>query len=340
MADFYDRSLHFAICEIETVEFLSHTPDMKLSKLCNVSYDPDAKCPKWTKFLDEIMQGDSEKTRYLQKIAGLSLTGNTHEECCFILFGATTRNGKSTFIETLLYMLGDYGVTMRPETLAVKQNADSRTASGDIARLQGVRLVNASEPPKRMLFDTALLKSMLGRDSITARFLHQSEFTFIPRFKLTVNTNFLPLIGDDTVFSSGRIRVISFDRHFELHEQNKLLKDQLKQSNELSGILNWCIEGLRLYRKEGLKPPKAVEDATASYQSDSDKIGNFVSECLIESRGCCSIKAVYERYSEWCRDCGCGIIFMIRSFWSNIKGHILTCFRMQWLRDGGFCIYP
>lgn len=174
--------------------FLSHSPDMLLSKICSAEYNPAADCREWKKFLLKIMQGDTEKTLYLQKIAGLSLTGNTERETCFILFGSTTRNGKSTFCETIIYLLGDYALTMKPESLAVKQNLDSRQASGDIARLAGCRFCNASEPPKRMLFDTALLKSLLGRDSITARHLHQREFSFIPKFKLVINTNYLPTI--------------------------------------------------------------------------------------------------------------------------------------------------
>lgn len=217
--------------------FLSHSPDMLLSKICNAEYDPTADCREWKKFLLEIMQDDKEKISYLQKIAGLSLTGNTEQETCFILYGSTTRNGKSTFCETLIHLLGDYAVTMKPESLAVRQNLDSRQASGDIARLAGCRFCNASEPPKRMLFDTALLKSLLGRDSITARHLYQRETTFIPKFKLVINTNFLPTVTDDTVFSSGRINVVSFDRHFEPQEQDKDLKNRLRDKSEMSGIL-------------------------------------------------------------------------------------------------------
>ena len=85
--------------------FLSHSPDMLLSKICNAEYDPAADCREWKKFLMEIMQGDKEKISYLQKIAGLSLTGCTQEETCFILYGSTTRNGKSTFCETLILSL-------------------------------------------------------------------------------------------------------------------------------------------------------------------------------------------------------------------------------------------
>ena len=290
----------------DTPKFLKHSPDMLLSKICNANYDPAASCKEWEKFLYEIMQGDKEKIKYLQKIAGLSLTGNTQEETCFILYGSTTRNGKSTFCETLIHLLGDYALTMKPESLAVKQNMDSRQASGDIARLAGCRFCNASEPPKRMLFDTALLKSLLGRDSITARHLHQREFSFIPKFKLVINTNYLPTITDDTVFTSGRINVISIDRHFEPEEQDKHLKDKLRQESELSGILNWCIDGLRMYRKEGLKPPAAVQQTTETYRTDSDKIGNFIKECLAKTGKNSSIKSIYEVYSTWCSDNGYG----------------------------------
>lgn len=286
--------------------FLEHKPEMLLSKICNVSYTPAATCPEWDKFLEQIMQGDKEKIQYLQKIAGLSLTGNTQEETCFILYGSTTRNGKSTFCETLIYLLGDYALTMKPETLAVKQNLDSRQASGDVARLAGCRFCNASEPPKRMLFDAALLKSLLGRDSITARHLHQREFSFIPKFKLVINTNYLPTITDDTVFSSGRINVISFDRHFEPHEQDRHLKDKLRYKNELSGILNWCIDGLRLYRQQGLVPPGAVQKATETYRTDSDKIGNFINECLAKTGRNSKAKDVYDLYIKWCDDNGYG----------------------------------
>ena len=287
--------------------FLSHSPDMLLSKICNAEYDPAADCREWKKFLLEIMQDDKEKISYLQKIAGLSLTGNTEQETCFILYGSTTRNGKSTFCETLLHLLGDYGLTMRPETLAIKQNNDSRQANGDVARLAGCRFCNASEPPKRMLFDTALLKSLLGRDSITARHLHQREFSFIPKFKLVINTNYLPTITDDTVFSSGRINVISFDRHFEPQEQDKDLKNRLRDKSEMSGILNWCIEGLRMYRKEGLKPPAAVQTATDTYRTDSDKIGNFINGCLTKTDKNSKAKDIYEVYSKWCEENGFGV---------------------------------
>ena len=312
----FDKNLELFNCQngtlnLKTFEFAPHNPDDLLSKISNVVYEPSAKSEEWEKFIDEVMQGDTEKIEYLQKILGYALTADTNLETCFILYGATTRNGKSTLIETLLYMLGNtagYGMSMRPETLAQKQNKDSRQASGDIARLDGCRFLNASEPPKRMIFDVGLLKNLLGRDSITARHLHEREFEFIPRFKLFINTNFLPLITDDTLFTSGRINVITFDRHFEPHEQDKNLKSKLIKSDNLSGIFNWCIEGLKMYYADGATPPQAVTNATAEYRTNSDKIGNFITECL-EPRIGTNTKAldVYIKYKEWCSNNGFGV---------------------------------
>ena len=284
---------------------LEHSADLLLSKICNASYNPAATCTLWEKTVNEIMQGDSSKIEYLQKMSGRFLTGDTSEEEFYIFFGATTRNGKSTITELLLYLLGDYATTISPESLAIKANKDSRTASPDIAKLAGTRLVVASEPPRRMLFDSSLVKTLTGRDSISARFLHENEFQFKPKFKLILNSNYLPVINDKTVFSSNRVKVIPFERHFAEKEQNKHLKEQLQQ--EIDGILNWCIEGLYMYRKEGLEPPEAVRTATHEYSEDSDKTGKFISECLVRSEHNLAAKDVYEKYSQWCNDCGLGI---------------------------------
>lgn len=284
---------------------LEHSADLLLSKLCNANYNPAATCTLWDKTVNEIMQGDTEKIKYLQKMTGRFLTGDTSEEEFYIFFGATTRNGKSTITELLLYLLGDYATTISPESLAIKANKDSRTASPDIAKLAGTRFVVASEPPRRMLFDSSLVKTLTGRDTVSARFLHENEFQFKPKFKLILNSNYLPVINDKTVFSSNRVKVIPFERHFAEKEQNKHLKEQLQQ--EIDGILNWCIEGLYMYRKEGLEPPEAVRTATHEYSEDSDKTGKFISECLVRSEHNLAAKDVYEKYSQWCNDCGLGI---------------------------------
>lgn len=312
--DDLDKDIYLFNCQngtmnLKTFEFKPHDPDDLLSKLSNVWYEPDAKSADFEKFMDEIMEGNTDKIEYLQKLFGYSLTGDTKEETCYILYGASTRNGKSTLVETYAFMLGNtqgYSLNMKPETLAQKQNSDSRQASGDIARLKGCRFLNASEPPKRMIFDTGLLKTLLGRDSITARHLHEREFEFIPVFKLFINTNFLPLINDETLFTSGRINVVTFDKHFKPEEQDKNLKERLRSRQNISGIFNFCLEGLRKYYQEGAKPPTAVNEATEDYKVQSDKIGNFINEVLERSEQNSKAGDVYKSYSEWCKSNGYG----------------------------------
>lgn len=286
------------------IKFVDHRPDFLMSKLAPVSYDPEARCPRWEKFLDDVMIGDADKIRYLQKILGLALTGDTSAETMFILYGESTRNGKSTLVETIARLLGDYAVNMNPTTLA-KRDRDGRAPTEDVARLAGARLVTCSEPPKDMLFDSARVKTMLGRDTITARYLNENSFEFVPQFKILMNTNHLPVIRDDTIFTSGRVNVVSFDRHFEEWEQDPRLKDRLADPGELSGILNWLLDGLRLYRRERLKAPEVVRLATDQYREASDKIGNFLRECFEEDPATNTPgKIAYDAYRNWCRECG------------------------------------
>ena len=289
----------------DKVEKHEHSADLLLSKIANAEYHPGARCERWELFLDEVMQGDKDKIHYLQKLFGTCLTGDVRLEKMWFLFGSTTRNGKSTMIERIADVLGDYSKTIRPETLAIKNNPDSRTASPDVAKLAGTRLCVCSEIPKRMPLDVGLLKTLTGRDTIVARFLHQDEFEFVPKFKMICNTNFLPVVSDNTIFKSDRVQVVSFDRHFEESEQDKTLKDKLSTKEALSGILNWMVEGWIAFCREGLEVPEAIKKSTTDYEVSSDKLQNFINECLAEAEGKnISVKETYARYEKWCSENG------------------------------------
>lgn len=119
-------------------------------------------------------------------------------------------------------------------------------------------MVNISEPGKQMVLSASLVKTLTGRDTINARFLNENSFEFVPQFKLFINTNHLPKVTDPTVFDSGRVKVIPFNRHFSEEEQDKSLKHKLRQAENMSGILNWCLDGLWMMRETGLEAPPAV----------------------------------------------------------------------------------
>lgn len=294
---------------LKTFELQPHNADDLLSKITNVKYDPHAKCERWEQFIIEVMENDMEKAEYLQRILGNCLTADVNEEEFYILYGATARNGKSTLLETVSHLLGGtrgYSVNIATTTFSGKKERSASSPNSDLARLAGVRMAVTNELPKNMVIDTGIIKTMTGRDRITARHLYAKEFEFTPQFKLFLNTNHLPRIMDDTMFTSGRVNVIEFNRHFTKQEQDKTLKSTLRKNKNLSGILNWLISGLKKAREYGMTPPQSVIQATARFREDCDKVGCFISECLENTGKNTTLKDVYEAYQKWTAENGYG----------------------------------
>ncbi len=291
---------------LNSTKFTEHRSADKLTKISQVRYDPDAACSRFDDFIREVAGNDAGKARFLQKVLGYGITGDTRYECLFVLYGATTRNGKGTLCESVLKVLGGYGCTVRPESISIKANANSSNPSEDIARLAGVRFANISEPGRGLVLNASQVKSMTGNDTLNARFLHENSFDFAPQFKLYINANYLPVINDMTLFSSGRVVIIPFDRHFEEHEQDKTLKREFAKSKNQSAILNWLVKGYQLLIAEGLTQPQSVLAATDGYRHDSDKVALFVEDTLIQDSRCeVRTSAVYKLYKLWCDDNDC-----------------------------------
>jgi putative DNA primase/helicase len=306
----FDKDIYLLNCfngtlNLKDGNFYPHKASDYITKIARVNYDPNAVCNRWIDFIDEVMCGDKEKAEFFQKSLGYALTGDTRYESMFILFGATTRNGKGTSMETFLNICGDYGRTSRPETIGMKINSSSSAPSEDVARLAGSRFVNISEPDKKLVLSAALLKSLTGNDTINARFLHENSFDFRPQFKIFINTNHLPMVTDLTLITSGRVKIIPFERHFEEWEQDKNLKNLFSREENLSGILNWVIEGYRKIQTDGFKVPATVRQATLDYHKENDKIGLFVEERLTKDANAEErTSALYFAYQNWCRNNG------------------------------------
>lgn len=310
MAEF-DTNCYLFNCEngtldLQTMTFREHAPEDKLTKIAHVKYDPCAVCERFDRYIREIISGDMERAVFLQKTLSYSVSGDTRHECMFFLYGETTRNGKGTLMESLLRVMGDYGRAVRPETIAQKQNINSQSPSEDIARLAGIRFANISEPSRGLVLNAAQVKSMTGNDTLNARFLNENSFDFRPQFKLYVNTNYLPVISDMTLFSSGRILIIPFNRHFDEEKQDKTLKSAFAEPEAKSAILNWLLEGYRMLCQEGFTVPDSVTEATQAYSHESDKVAQFAEERLESTTGAETRTAVvYEEYRRWCADNGC-----------------------------------
>lgn len=289
---------------LAAMTFQEHNPNDYITKLARVKYIEGATCERWEQFINEVMCGDEATAQFLQKAFGYCLSGDTALECFFILYGSTTRNGKTTLTETIGHLLGDYSRTIAAQTIS-RRPTDGTAATPDIARLKGARLVNTPEPEKSLELNIALVKQLTGGDTYTARFLHENPIEFHPEFKIFINTNHLPRTSDDTVFTSGRVKLIPFNRHFQPEEQDTGLKKFFRRHDSKSGIFNWLLEGYRLLQSEGLAVPDKVKAAVEAYRTEADIMGAFLNDCTVAQDGNrLPTSDLYAVYATWAKDNG------------------------------------
>ena len=285
------------VLNLKSGELKEHKPEYYLTKITPVEFSENAECPKWLEFLNEIFDGDKDLIRYIQKAVGYTLTGSTAEQCAFFLYG-TGKNGKSTFLDIIRDVFGDYAANIQPETIMVKSNTGGN-ANSDIARLKGARLVTSVEPNEGVRINEGLLKQLTGDDPVTARKLYSEEFEFKPEFKLWIATNHKPIIRGTDMGIWRRIHMIPFTVQIPEEKVDKNLKHKLKA--EMTGIFKWCVDGCLMWQREGLKMPKAVLDSVREYRREMDVISAFIEDkCQIG--GSVQSSVLYAAYSSWAEE--------------------------------------
>lgn len=294
-----------------------HDPADMLTKMAGCDYDPEANYDEWREFLLETFEGDAERVAFLQMAVGAALAGDTSAHRFYIANGPT-RTGKSTTLDTILAAFGDYGGSMQPTTLADGKRGKGGPSS-DLARLAGLRFVVCPELPARMRLDVAQMKQWTGGDTITARWLNENDFDFIPQFQLWVNTNYLPDVNDQTLFSSDRCVVLPFERRIPAESRDRRLKDRLMQPRSLSSVLNWALDGYLVASASDGKLPEACRAAVAEYADDSDVVGAFIEEFCVTGEGLKeSGPALYAKYAGWAEGNGRGVM-SDRSFYNELS---------------------
>ena len=273
-------------------------PNIKnlITKKSRFIYEKDAECPTWNLFLMQIFNKDLQLIRFIQKAMGYALSGDVSEQCLFILWG-TGANGKSTFLNVMLELFGDYALSTGIETF-MKKNSEQ---SNDIARLKGMRLVTTSEIEQGRQISESLIKMVTGEDALTARFLYGEYFSFKPTFKIFMATNHKPKIrgADNGIWR--RIKMIPFTVTIPPEQRDKNLTEKLIAEN--SGILNWLLKGYAVWKKEGLEEPAAVREANEEYRMDMDSVGTFVTDCLeldASLQWRLPTNLLYQTYIKWC----------------------------------------
>lgn len=266
------------VIDLELGSFSYPSSELLITQRAHVSYQREAACPRWEKFIDEVTCGDFELASYLQKLLGYCLTGSTSEHALFIFTGGGS-NGKSVLINTVEGILGGY--TRRLPASSIMRRKEGGGASGDIAGLQGARFVATSEPERGQQLNESLVKDLASGDTLTARFNYGELFRFKPSHKILMATNHLPIIAGTDNGIWRRMRVVPFNATFQ---NSRKVGDAMAEAFrvEASGILNWLIAGCSAWQSEGLDPqPEAVRWCTGEYREDLNIIGKFLQEACV-----------------------------------------------------------
>ena len=300
-------NLRNGILNLARRELVPHDRERYITRMAQVDYDPAAKAPVWEAFIQSVTGGDAQLAEYLQVMVGYCLCGSTREQCMFFLYGDGA-NGKSTFLETLAKMLGDYCMNAQADTIASTRSRSSGAARSDVARLKGARFVTLEEGDQGATLDEGLVKQMTGGNTITARFQYGKEFEFRPEFKLVEATNHLPKIHGTDVGIWRRIRLVPFTQSIPEEKQDILLPQKLEA--ELPGILNWALDGLQKWlansqggRRHGLPACAAVDSAVSAYKQDQDRIAAFLADCTEPAEGSTvQASVLFRTYLNWCSE--------------------------------------
>ena len=283
--------------DLRTGESRAHDSADLITKQCPVMYDPDAQAPLWDQCL-ATWQPDLEMRAYLQLEAGAAATGK-HTETLSVHYGKGG-NGKSRFWGAISSTLGDYTTVPHKSLLVTQRHEQHETVKADLFR---ARLAIASETKAADTLDDEQVKSITGGDRQRARRMREDPWFFDPTHTLVMFSNYRPRIHGQDEGIWRRLRLIPWDVTIPEHERDPDLADKLKA--EMSGILNWTIQGAMQFLNDGFNPPATVRAATAAYRADEDHVTTFIAECLtIGPDRFCATSDITIELERWAKDSG------------------------------------
>ena len=286
--------------DLRTGELRDHDPADLITKRAPVVYKPDAEASRFDKFLREIFDSDDDLIGFMQRFFGLCLTGDISEQVLPICYGEGA-NGKSTLLETVSAVLGDYACDAAPDLLTVKRHSEHPT---QLADLFGRRLVIASETEESRRLRVQLVKRLTGDRTVKARLMRQDYFEFPRTFKVVMVTNNKPVIRETSHAIWRRIRLVPFNVIIADEDQDKDLPRKLWA--ERAGILRWLVRGCLAWQQDGtLGSAPEIETATRQYRDEQDMLGPFLEDrCTTGPDVWVSRSAIWTAYTEWAKASG------------------------------------
>jgi putative DNA primase/helicase len=260
------------VVDLNTGKLRAQRPSDYMTKITAVAPDNRCSISTWLAFLNRITGNDVELISFLQRISGYALTGSVQEHALFFLHGSGA-NGKSTFLNAITGIAGDYHRTAAIETFTASTSDRHPT---DLAGLRGARLVTAVETEEGRRWAESKIKALTGGDKIAARFMRQDFFEFVPSFKLMIAGNHRPGLRSVDEAIRRRFHLVPFNITIPPEERDPSLGERLR--DEWPGILAWMIEGCLQWQQRGLEPPAAVQAATAEYLESEDALAAWLDE--------------------------------------------------------------
>lgn len=282
-----------------SVDLIEHNRDHLITHLAPVAYDPAATALRFMAFLARFQPNDRTRL-FLQVAAGRALLGGASTQVLVFLFGEGA-NGKSVFMETLTRVVGTYAGRLRPESItgAMEQSGDK--ASPDFARLAGARFVAIAELPRGVPLREGLIKTMTGGEPMPVRHLNKGFFDLVPQFIPFMSGNQMPEVSGLDRGIWRRLKFVPWTVTIPPTEQKPLPEVVAGFMAEAPGILNWMIEGAKIFLTEGLVEPPDVLELGEEHRGDSDPVGQFVKACVAHSPGSkVQARTIYKAFEAWC----------------------------------------
>lgn len=256
-------------------------------------------CPLFMQFLQKIAKDNAELVAFIQRSLGYAMTGITREHALLFWYGDGS-NGKSVLLSTMTGILSEYHTAAGMETF-VETHGDRHPT--ELASLRGARIVTAVETEQGRCWAEAKIKALTGGDPISARFMRQDPFTFIPQFKLIVVGNHKPSLRSVDEAIRRRLHLVPFTVKIPKEQQDKDLAEKLKA--EWPAILAWLIDGCLEWQRIGLAPPTIVADATEEYLASQDSIALWIEDrCIVDATAWTNVTELFVSYSNWAQKAG------------------------------------
>lgn len=276
--------------DLSTGALLAPDRFKRITQSCSVEYVPTADCPWFKQTVREAFFNDMEMVLFFKRLMGYALMANPKHNYLVIPYGHGA-NGKSTIMNAIASVMGDYSRTASADTFTSPDATARGNAGGpreDLVRLRGARLLTISEIDENAHLREAMVKSLVGGDTIIARGVNaRKSIEYVPQFVPVMSTNHRPIIKNGDTGIWRRILMIPFERNFR--EDTALTEDKdraAKIAAEREGVLRWLVEGALDYQTNGISDlPQRVREAVEDYKQDMDLLAPWIERCLVFEEG-------------------------------------------------------